>query len=194
MKPARLLISLLILCLAYSVCAASVRVNPTGAAKGTFNLCALRDRYGFLWIGTSSGLACFDGNGRPVNNLPQGILRATSNMRVTNIFEYGDDLLLATPDRLMKLDRTAMSVSRMPVKTEYGVEIASQVNNICHGPGKSSDIWIATQGQGLFRYDSKNKKLIQNSRQGVYFSSFLLHYNYSLFRKSTTYQNHRILA
>lgn len=174
MKPARLLISLLILCLAYSVCAASVRVNPTGAAKGTFNLCALRDRYGFLWIGTSSGLACFDGNGRPVNNLPQGILRATSNMRVTNIFEYGDDLLLATPDRLMKLDRTAMSVSRMPVKTEYGVEIASQVNNICHGPGKSSDIWIATQGQGLFRYDSKKKKLIQNSRQGSFFTDVIL--------------------
>ena len=117
MRLARILISLILLCLAHPICASSVRDNPTGAAKGSFNLSALRDRYGFMWVGTTSGLACFDGNGKPLNNLPKGILRATANMRVTNIFEYGDDILFATPDSLLRLDRRNMTVARVPVKT-----------------------------------------------------------------------------
>ncbi|MDE5657894.1 MAG: hypothetical protein K2I25_02450, partial [Muribaculaceae bacterium] len=67
MKLAKIFVSLTILLLAQTVCASSVRVNSTGAGKGTLNLCALRDKYGFLWVGTMTGLACFDGNGSPVN-------------------------------------------------------------------------------------------------------------------------------
>ncbi|MDE6510507.1 MAG: hypothetical protein K2L00_00205, partial [Muribaculaceae bacterium] len=102
--------------------------------------------------------------------MPKGILRATSNMRVTNIFEYGDDILFATPDRLMRLDRRNRSVERLPIKTKYGVEISSQVNNICSDPGNKDVIWIATHGQGLFRYDTKKEELTQNTQQGSFFT------------------------
>lgn len=173
MKLAKLLIALTILSLAQSICASSVRVNSTGAARGTLNLCALRDKYGFLWVGTTTGLACFDGNGKPVNNMPSGILRATSNLRVNNIFEYGEDLLFATPNRLMKLDRGQKSTYRLPLRTNYGVEISSPVSNICNGPD-SDDIWIATQGQGLFRYDAEKDELTQNSQHGSFFTDITL--------------------
>jgi len=174
MKLAKLFILLAILCLAHTVCASTVRVNSTGAAKRTINLCALRDKYGFLWVGTTTGLACFDGNGRPVNNTHSGILRPTSNLRVTNIFEYGDNLLFATPNQLMLFDRSKMTTYRMPVHTKYDVEISSQVNNICKGADNNDDLWIATQGQGLFRYNPTKQELIQYSQQGSFFTDVIL--------------------
>ena len=47
----------------------------TGYAQGKNSLCALRDRYGFLWVGTLTGLYCFDGNGLQVFPHPSGSLR-----------------------------------------------------------------------------------------------------------------------
>ncbi|MDE7473110.1 MAG: response regulator [Muribaculaceae bacterium] len=170
MKLAKLFIALTILLLAQTVCASSVRVNSTGAGKGTLNLCALRDKYGFLWIGTTTGLACFDGNGMPVNGTPSGILRSTSNMRVTGIFEIGDDMWFATPNQLMKLDRANKTTYRLPIKTKYGVEISTQVNAICTTPDANDELWIASQGQGLFIYNTKTDELIQNTRQGAFFT------------------------
>lgn len=191
MRLARILISLILLCLAHPICASSVRVNPTGAAKGSFNLSALRDRYGFMWVGTTSGLACFDGNGKPLNNLPKGILRATANMRVTNIFEYGDDILFATPDSLLRLDRRNMTVDRVPVKTKYGVEISSQVNNICIPDSESHDIWIATQGQGIFRLDTEKNELTQFSTHGSFISDIIIAPDGNIYVSEITGKIHR---
>lgn len=175
MKLAKLFISLTMICLVHTaVCASSVRVNSTGAAKGTLNLCVLRDKYGFLWVGTTTGLACFDGNGKPVNDMPSGILKSTSNMRVNNIFEYGDNLLFATPNRLMVLDRNKKSTYRLPLRTQYGVEISSPVSSICSSPDNIEDIWIATQGQGLFRYNADKKEFTQNTQQGPFFTDVIL--------------------
>ena len=168
-----LIILLAILLTAQTVCASSVRVNSTGAGKSTLNLCALRDKYGFLWVGTTTGLACFDGNGSPVNGTPSGVLRSTTNMRVTDIFEIGEDLWFATPNRLMKLERAKKTTYRLPAKTKYNVEISTQVNNICTSPGNTDELWIATQGQGIFRYNAKTEELTQDTRHGSFFTDII---------------------
>ena len=194
MKPVKLFITILIFIITYTtVCASTVRVNPTGAAKRTINLCALRDKYGFLWVGTAAGLACFDGNGKPVNTTNSGILRSTSNLRVSNIFEFGDNLLFATPNRLMLFDRKNKMTYRLPVRTKYDVEISSFVNNICEIPD-SDEIWIATQGQGLFRYNHAKQELSQHSKEGSFFTDVRLADDGCIYAVSITGDIHKYLT
>lgn len=150
----------------------SVRLHSTGAGIGTVNLCSLRDKYGFLWIGTTSGLACFDGNGYPVNGNPSGIIRSTSNIKVNSLFEHGDDIWFTTPTALMVFDRKQNRISRFPYKTKYNVEIASHVDRIA--TADYDHIWIVTQGQGLFIFDTKSNTLTQDSRHGSFFSDVTL--------------------
>ena len=64
----------------------------TDFAQGRNSLCALRDQYGFLWVGTLTGLCCFDGNGLPVYPGSSGIVRSTEGSNITALFEYGDDI------------------------------------------------------------------------------------------------------
>ncbi|MCM1110156.1 MAG: response regulator [Clostridium sp.] len=146
----------------------ALTLHPTGAGQETTNLSALHDRYGFLWVGTTTGLACFDSNGNAVNGTNSGILRQTSNQRVTNIFESGDNIWFTTPTSLMTFDRSENRISRFPFKTKYNVEIASQISSFAQ---PSRDVtWIATQGQGLFRFNNQTNELTQDSRHGSFFT------------------------
>ena len=42
---------------------AAARVVNTSIGRDKTLISSLRDRYGFLWVGTTTGLACYDGNG-----------------------------------------------------------------------------------------------------------------------------------
>ncbi|MDE6340004.1 MAG: hypothetical protein K2K97_09495, partial [Muribaculaceae bacterium] len=148
--------------------ASQVRVHATGAGAETVNLYALRDKYGFLWIGTTTGLACFDGNGIPTNRNVSGIIRSTSNLRVNTLFEHGDDIWFASPAGLMVFDRKENRTYRFPYKTKYGVEISARIDKILQAD--PDRVWIVTQGQGFFIYNSKTKTLEQDSRHGSFFT------------------------
>jgi len=151
-----------------SLAIAKMRLHPAGVGSETVNLCTLRDRYGFLWVGTTTGLACFDGNGLSANRNLSGIIRPTSNLRINTLFEHDNDIWFAYPTGLMVFDRNLNRTYRFPHKTKYGVEISSRVDKIL----KTGDdnVWIITQGQGLFIFNDKTKKLDQDSRHGSFFS------------------------
>ncbi len=131
-------------------------------------LCALRDRYGFLWAGTTSGLNCFDGNGNPVFNNPTGSLRSTESNSINLIHEYGDDIWFGGSSGLYVFKRKDNTYEPFPYMTKYGVQISSKVQKIV--ATRNGNIWICTDGQGMFVFNPKSGTLTQDSRHGIFFT------------------------
>lgn len=140
----------------------------TDVAKGKSAICALRDAYGFLWVGTPAGLACYDGNGRPVYAGYADVHPATEGMPVTAIFENGDDIWFGGTAGVQVFKRSDNSVSPLTAETQLGAKVSSPVRRIMDaGEGF---IWILTLGQGAFVYNTSDHTLVQNSSQGAYYT------------------------
>lgn len=130
--------------------------------------CALRDKYGFLWLGTSSGLNCFDGNGMIVyRSFDLGIV----DSQVSTLYEYGDDIWYGCSSGIYMYNRAANRLTTFPYKTQYGVSVSSYVSKIT-GAGNGY-IWICTQGQGFFVFNPAEKSLYQDSRHGNFFTDMV---------------------
>ncbi len=144
----------------------------TDISRGNGNQCVLRDKYGFLWVGTATGLRCFDGNGQPVYRNTSGLLRITENDNINVLYEYGDNIWFGGSLGLYEFDRANNVVKRFPYVTQYGVPVSSRVQKIIDvGEGL---IWICTHGQGFFIYDSTRAVLEQNSRYGSFYSDIAI--------------------
>ena len=142
-------------------------VINTNLPYGKNSLCALRDRYGFLWVGTTTGLCCYDGNSRSVFSTWSGALENTEVLNITALYEHDDDIWFGGLSGLFVFDRKSNTVSKFPHKTRYGVPISSEVQKIMDdGNGR---IWILTRGQGFFIFNESDKTLSQNSRNGVFY-------------------------
>ena len=158
--------------------AASARNNDFGEiintdfAQGKNSLCALRDRYGFLWVGTLTGLYCFDGNGRQIYPAVSGRFNAVEGSNITTLFEHGDDIWSGAATGLFVFDRKANRSMRFPHKTKYGVRISSPVQKITDAG--NGHIWILTHGQGFFVFNVADSTLTQNSRHGTFYSDMAI--------------------
>lgn len=134
-------------------------------------LCGLRDRYGFMWLGTNNGLNCFDGT---QNQIFRNMVEENSsfeNNTITALYENGDDIWFGGSFGLYVYHRATNSFSRFDKKTAYGVTISATVQDIV---GASNGlIWIGTQGQGLFIYNTQTDQLTQDSRHGAFISDIL---------------------
>lgn len=146
----------------------SLDLITTGIGADTENTTALRDKYGFMWLGMKNGLQCYDGNGQAVYAANSEPLRQLSNLHVSALFEDGDDLLIGGNSGLYVFQRNRNSISRFPYTTRYGVTISSLVDKIADaGQGR---IWISTQGQGFFIFNKADGSLKQDSRHGSFYS------------------------
>lgn len=176
-KIYRLIFAILSLCCCAPVVAAHRAVAfggivNTDMARGKTSLCALRDSYGFLWVGTLTGLSCFDGNGTPVYAASSGVLPSTEGASVCALSEHDGDIWYGTTTGLYVFSRERNRASQFPVKTRYGVQVSSPVQRIAAvGEGLT---WILTHGQGFFVYDSSDSTLTQNSRQGAFYSDMVV--------------------
>ena len=150
----------------------SLELVRTAIASDTENRCALRDSYGFLWIGTISGLRCFDGNGESVYDANSSCLRLIPNLHITTLYEHGDDILIGGTAGLYVFERNNNNIKKFPFKTKYGVSISSTVNKIL--PTGQGLLWIATQGQGLFIFNTADSTLTQDSRHGSFYSDIII--------------------
>lgn len=147
--------------------APSGNIINTGIARDKTSLCALRDKYGFLWVGTMTGVGCFDGNGESVYG-QSGVLPSTEGLIVNALFEKDDDIWLGGSKGLYVFHRFKNEVERFPYKTRYNVQISSTVEKIKEiADGR---VWILTHGQGFFIYNPLDGSLIQNSRHGAFYS------------------------
>ena len=103
--------------------ASGLKVVNTGIAHDKTSFCAMRDSYGFLWVGTMTGLGCFDGNGERVYNGFSGVLPQTEGICVSALCEHGSDIWFGGTQGLYVFHRDSNSMERFPHTTRYGVEI-----------------------------------------------------------------------
>lgn len=127
------------------------RIVNAGIAHDKTSLCAMRDRYGFLWVGTLNGLVCYDGNGKSVYTSNSGVLPQTEGISVSSFFEKDDDIWFGGTQGLYIFHRDENRMERFPYKTRYNVQISSSVQRIVEGD--DGRIWIITHGQGLFIFN-----------------------------------------
>lgn len=134
-------------------------------------LCGLRDRYGFMWLGTNNGLNCFDGAQNTIyRNMIEG-KSGIENNTITALYEYGDNIWFGGSFGLYVYDRLTNRFKSFDKLTKYGVSISATVQDIVGS--QDGCIWIGTQGQGLFIYNPKTDELTQDSRHGAFISDIL---------------------
>lgn len=125
--------------------------------------CAMQDSYGFIWLGTSDGLNCYDGRGNKVYRNVLNDHHSLENNFVEALFEEGQNIWVGTNAGLYIYDRATDQFSYFNKTTRYGVFVSSEVKKIVKT--ENGMIWIATLGQGLFIYDPQKDVLTQNSIQ-----------------------------
>ena len=127
--------------------------NTTNGLSSDLVTSVLQDKNGYMWFGTASGLDRFDGVRFLHYNLPA----------VTELIQDADHTMwIGTSNGLYRLSHNDGSISRLEIETDYGVNIASAVNDI--ELDAYDNLWIATEGQGVIYYDKKAGKLLQYSR------------------------------
>ena len=124
--------------------------------------CSLQDQSDFMWFGTSDGLNCFDGKSfRTYRYDPQN-KNSLGNNFVLSLFEDETKRLwIGTQKGLYSFDKATEKFTAFAYETEDGVYISSPVNRILKT--RNGNLWIATQGQGIFIFNEKNNTLRQNS-------------------------------
>lgn len=132
-------------------------------------LCALQDSYGFIWLGTSNGLNCFDGRKNIIyRSSSQDENRSLGNNFVRSLYEDSQKRIwVGTDCGIYIYERNRDAFVLFDVTTEFGVFISSEVSRIVQLA--DGMIGIATLGQGLFFYDPQKNVLTQNNM----YSSFV---------------------
>ncbi len=171
----RLLFHLLALC-SLLICSSATQSAPLGfknymSVDGLSDnrvLCALRDSYGFMWLGTANGLNCFDGQHNTIYRNMVATKSTFDNNTITSLLEQDNDIWFGGSFGLYIHHRQDNSFRRFEVATRYGVVISATVEKMSRT--QNGIIWICTHGQGLFLYDTTTGALTQDSRHNGFFS------------------------
>lgn len=127
--------------------------DVTDGLSGNVVNAVLQDQVGFIWLGGDTGLDRFDGKRFRHYDLPA----------VTSLVEDGNGVIWAgTTGGLYYLPKNRSEVRRFLVETQFDVMISAKINDL--EIEESGDMWIATEGQGVFLYDDAKRSLTQFSR------------------------------
>lgn len=119
-----------------------------------------QDQMGFMWFGTRNGLNRFDGHNFKVYYRSECGLEGND---ISSLLTTEDgSLWIGGGTGLYKYDFSNESFKRIVTKASDGVEICSNVNQIC---ALGNDLVIVTDRQGLFFYDTAEEKLTHNQFQ-----------------------------
>ena len=148
------------------------RMNQANGLSNNKVNCILQDKRGFTWIGTDDGLNRYDGyNFKVFKNIP-GEPSSLSGNTITDLHEDKNGILwIATADG---------GISRY----DYRMPTEKKFRQYKHQPGDSSsipvnivnaleedaagDLWLATSGSAILRFDKKKEKFIRPGTQGVW--------------------------
>ena len=174
----RLYILLLTCCMLLTVAAQKIVPHQFTIANGLSDnsaLCAMRDSYGLLWVGTENGLNYFDGF--RIQSYRDILTRVNSNEinTIFSLFEHNRDIWMGGSSGLYVFDRQNNRYYRFSKRTRYGVTISSAVPKIFETD--NGLVWILTYGQGVFIYDTLADSLWQDSRHGSFFTDAVVSSN-----------------
>ena len=147
------------------------RFTTSNGLSNNSVLCALRDSYGLLWVGTENGLNCFDGQRIRVYRDMVASENPDETNTIMSLYEFDGDIWFGGTVGLYVFSRYDNAYRRFMKQTQYGVCIASAVPKIVR---HDRLIWIITMGQGIFTYNTENGTLSQDSRHGSFFSDIIV--------------------
>ena len=148
------------------------RLDRTNGLSNNKVNCILQDRRGFTWIGTDDGLNRYDGNNFLIfKNIP-GESSSLSGNTITDIHEDKDGVLwIATADGgITRYDhRLAPEKKFRQFKHQPGDTTSIPVNIVnALQEDKNGDLWLATSGAAILRFDKKRERFIKPNQLGVW--------------------------
>lgn len=119
----------------------------------------IQDRYGFVWIGTDGGLVRFDGIKFKNFLTPEYASKLMFGGVITHLLEHSSgEIWVAADNGVYIFDPLYESMRKFEGEAD-GVGISTHVNNMVED--QLGNVWIATRGQGIFRYHPSTNELVQ---------------------------------
>lgn len=115
----------------------------------------LQDSCGFIWFGTDDGLSRFDGIRFKNYYLSKYIDATTSNSVKKILIDHRGRMWIGLDSGIAIYDSKTDTFKPFNAKTETGETIQSYVTDIVED--NEGTIWIATNGQGLYRFSPYNE-------------------------------------
>jgi len=141
------------------------RVSVPGLPHQTV-LSLLEDRDGFLWIGTSDGLARFDGIETLVHKYDPLDPHGLAGGAVTALLEDSQGVLwVGTNNGLQTFDRAQQRFSGHGEILTHDELNGANVTFALEDP--KGHLWFGTHGSGLFRYDAPSSEVVQLSARAA---------------------------
>lgn len=135
-------------------------ISMTDGLKSNTVRALAQDRYGFIWMGTDYGLCRYDG----ISVKPY-LIKNLTDQYVPEILAFGDEMIVGTSKGVYRLQLCTEQFEKLSAKSQEGLEINSQITDI--RADRDSNLWIATNGQGVFCYSHHNNILTHFEIKGL---------------------------
>ena len=115
----------------------------------------MQDKHGFLWIGTDEGLNRYDG----VNVKLYRLNKQGANEAISSLYNTADKIWIGTDEGVYVYDYETEQIVPFDLTTSSNTSIKTNTNYITKD--KDGNLWFATVGQGVFKYNAANNYLEQ---------------------------------
>lgn len=115
----------------------------------------MQDKYGFVWIGTDEGLNRYDGTTVKLYRLKdQG-----ANEAISSLYSTQNKIWIGTDEGIYIYDYETENIIPFDLTTSHNTPIKTNINHIIED--KDGNLWFATVGQGIFKYNAATNHLEQ---------------------------------
>lgn len=121
----------------------------------------VQDKHNLIWFGSDEGLDCYYGT--HIKSF-KFFADNTPNLAVMALLPTDTTLWIGTEDGLFTFNYATEQICPFVISTSAGVSINTTVAHIA--AEADGAVWIATMGQGLFRFDAHTHTLQQYSKTG----------------------------